>query len=297
MRRKKGKVPPEFNKAEDEYSSKLKKFVVVVSGRLPYSELLQWATYMKSEDINLRTIGEQTLYSIWTDIFHDDRTPGIHMWDYIKRGVELYKNVELNAYDENLVDFINVCYDIEKFREQWKNTTQQDPPQPLFPLHSPQLLLSNNSSVHPQFSSQPSSSTSSIRPSRRVKPISLGKRIQDLTLPNTTLQANCPEQEMKFFEKIADNNMDNFCLNLWVKNVFSAVPKMQHYAHVYLILAWNEEYPTCIDHNGYIHLLNGMRLYAEKFPKPYNVKVKTLMKILRKLEKKKSGIFKNDSNE
>ncbi|CAG8779809.1 13822_t:CDS:2, partial [Cetraspora pellucida] len=124
-----------------------------------------------------------------------------------------------------------------------------------------------------------------------------GKRIQDLTLPNTTLQANCPEQEIKFFEKIADNKMDNFCLNLWVKNVFSAVPKMQHYAHVYLILAWNEEYPTCIDHNGYMHLLNGMRLYAEKFPKPYNIKVKTLMKILRKLEKKKSGIFKIDSND
>ncbi|CAG8787367.1 6955_t:CDS:2, partial [Racocetra fulgida] len=155
MRRKKGKVPPDYlNKAE----------------------LLQWATYMKSEDINLRTRGEQTLYSIWTDIFPDDRTPGV-------------------------------------------NSSQV-----LYPLYSQQFSTPNNSSVRPQFSSQPSqpsTSTSSIRPSRR---------------------------EIKFFEKIADNKMDNFCLNLWVKNVFSAVPKMQHYAHVYLILAWNEEYPTCIDH-------------------------------------------------
>ena len=41
--------------------------------------------------------------------------------------------------------------------------------------------------------------------------------------------------------------MANFSLDLWVKNVFSAIPRQQHYAHVYLILAWNEEYPTRID--------------------------------------------------
>ncbi|KAF0487315.1 hypothetical protein F8M41_022575 [Gigaspora margarita] len=86
--------------------------------------------------------------------------------------------------------------------------------------------------------------------------------------------------------------MANFSLDLWVKNVFSAIPRQQHYAHVYLILAWNEEYPKRIDQNGYIHLLNGMKSYVEKVPKPYNIKVKTLIKILRKLEKKKTGYLK-----
>ncbi|CAG8465771.1 21694_t:CDS:2 [Dentiscutata erythropus] len=235
----------------DSLVNRAKRFVATFSCKLSYEELLQWATQMKSEDINHRTSGEQKLYTVWRETYPNDTSPPAHMWDLLKRGLDLYKHVELNAHDERLVDFINICYDIEKFREQWQ----------------PRQV-----------------STSSVRPSRRVKPISLGKRIQDLTLPNTVLQTNCPNEELNFFKKIAENKMAKFSLNLWVKNVFSAIPKHQHFAHLYLILTWNEAYTRHTDHNGFIHLLNGMRHYVKEVPKPYGIKIKTLIKILRKLE-------------
>ncbi|CAG8849923.1 20806_t:CDS:2, partial [Gigaspora margarita] len=212
----------------DYQADRAKRFASAFANNLSYEDLLQWATYMKSEDAHLRSMGEQKILIVWNAFFPTDKSLPSQLWDILKLGK--------NTIQPNSSQLLTSFYS----------------PQPLPSTHSsarpPQLSSqpsSSHSSAHPpQLSSQPSSShssahppqlssqpSSSVRPSRRVKPISMGKRLQDLILPKTALQTNCPEEEIKFFEKIAENKMANFSLDLWVKNVFSAIPRQQHYAH------------------------------------------------------------------
>ncbi|CAG8842311.1 33949_t:CDS:1, partial [Gigaspora margarita] len=41
---------------------------------MSYEELHQWATYMKSEDVHLRSMGEQKIFIVWNEFFPTDKS-------------------------------------------------------------------------------------------------------------------------------------------------------------------------------------------------------------------------------